>query len=254
MKQGLGLSMAFRTLTRFPFPQGGEEKQNRSLFWFPLVGLVLGCFSVGIALLPLPDLVCSTLIVIASAYITRGFHLDGLCDVADGFGGGWTKEATLRIMRDSSIGAFGLITLVCTLLFQVVVIASLLKNLTLLLFVPALGRTMTVLAACFLPYAREGEGTASRLVRESKKRHILGPAAQIALFLGLLWIWERPSFFAASLATLFAVGGSLALMRMSYRRIGGITGDVLGAIEVLAESFAYFGVLLLFSIQGYLSL
>lgn len=245
-----GLPGAFRTLTRFPFPGKGCTKESSILFWFPFVGLVLGAFSLGISLLPLSAFVRSSLIIACSAYLTRAFHLDGLCDVADGFGGGWTKEATLRIMRDSSVGAFALITLVSTLLFQVFAIAEVLQFLPLLLFVPALGRTMVVIATCLSSYARQGEGTASALVRQSSIRHMVGPVLQMALFLALLFYWESPSFLPACSASLFALVMTGFLMRMSWKRLGGVTGDVLGAIEILSESSAYLGVLILLGFKG----
>lgn len=245
-----GLPGAFRTLTRFPFPGKECTKESNTLFWFPFVGLVLGLFSLGIALLPISSFVRSALIIVLSAYLTRGFHLDGLCDVADGFGGGWTKEATLRIMRDSSVGAFALITLVCTLLIQVFVIAELLQFLPLLVFVPLLGRTMVVIATSLSSYARQGEGTASALVRQSSTRHMVGPLIQLAIFLTLLFFLESPSFLPACSASLFALLMTGSLMRMSKKRIGGVTGDVLGAIEILSESSAYLGALILLAFTG----
>jgi len=192
----------------------------------------------------------SSLIIATMAYLTRGFHLDGLCDVADGFGGGWTKEATLRIMRDSCVGAFALITLVCTLLVQVFVIAELLEYLPLLLFVPALGRTMVVMATSISSYAREGEGTASELVQQSSAKHMAGPIVQIGIFLTVLFFLESPSFWPACSASCFALLMTVFLLRMSKRRIGGVTGDVLGAIEILSESSAYLGALILLALKG----
>lgn len=245
-----GFSGAFRTLTRFPVPGKETARESRTLFWFPLVGSVLGAFSALLALLPVPSLVRSSLIIACSAYLTRGFHLDGLCDVADGFGGGWTKEATLRIMRDSSVGAFALITLVCTLLVQVFVIAELLAYLPLLVFVPALARTMVVVATGLSSYAREGEGTASSLVSQSGAGHIVGPVVQLILFLALLFLLESPSFAPACSASLFALVMTGFLLHKSKRRIGGVTGDVLGAIEVLSESAAYLGALMLLTFTG----
>ncbi len=247
---GSGFAGAFRTLTRFPIPGKECTSEESTLFWFPCVGAVLGLFSLGIALLPISSFVRSSLIVATMAYLTRGFHLDGLCDVADGFGGGWTKEETLRIMRDSSVGAFALITLVCTLLIQVVVIAELLEFLPLLVFVPALGRTMVVVATSLSSYAREGEGTASLLVRESGARHMVGPILQLAIFLALLSFLESPSFLPACSASLFALAVTGLAMRISRRRIGGVTGDVLGAVEILSESSAYLGALILLAFKG----
>ncbi|HKL57320.1 MAG TPA: adenosylcobinamide-GDP ribazoletransferase [Sphaerochaeta sp.] len=245
-----GFAGAFRLLTRFPIPEGKVSKKSSTLFWFPLVGLVLGLFSYAIALLPISSFVRAAAIIAMGAYLTRGFHLDGLCDVADGFGGGWTKEATLRIMRDSSVGAFALITLVCTLLVQVFSLAEILVHLPLLLFVPALGRTMVVIATSLSSYAREGEGTASDLVRQSSKRHMVGPGIQMACFLTLLFVLARPSFAPACAASLFALLMTGFVLRMSYRRLGGVTGDVLGSIEVLSESAAYLGALILLGLTG----
>ena len=249
MREG-GFGGAFRTLTRFPLPGRECTRESRTLFWFPFVGVVLGLFSLGIALLPLSPFVRSSVIIATMAYLTRGFHLDGLCDFADGFGGGWTKEATLRIMRDSGVGAFAVITLVCTLLLQVFAIAELLAFLPLLLFVPALGRTMVVIAASLCSYAREGEGTASKLVCQSSARHMVGPLVQIVLFIASLFLFGSPSFLPACSAVLFALVMTGFLVRMSIRRLGGVTGDVLGAIEILSESSAYFGALILVAIKG----
>lgn len=239
-----GFTGAFRTLTRFSVPGRTGQHQNRTLFWFPFVGLVLGFFSCLIALLPISPFVRSSLMVAAMAYLTRGFHLDGLCDVADGFGGGWTKEQTLRIMRDSHVGAFALIALVCTLLIQVFSLAELVDYLPILLFVPALGRTMVAMATSLSSYAREGEGTASSLVRESGPRHMVAPILQMCIFLVVLYVAESPSLLPACSATLFALVMTLLVMRMSHRRLGGVTGDVLGAIEVLSETSAYLGALI----------
>ncbi len=249
MRKG-GFGGAFRTLTRFPFPGRECTKESSILFWFPFVGLVLGFFSLGIALLPISPFVRSSLIITTMAYLTRGFHLDGLCDVADGFGGGWTKDATLRIMRDSSVGAFALITLVCTLLFQVFAIAELLEFIPILLFVPALGRTMVVIAASVSPYARKGEGTASNLVRQSSPSHMVGPLLQILMGIAALFFFDSPSFLPACAASLFALIMTGFLLHMSIKRIGGVTGDVLGAIEILSESSAYLGVLILLAFTG----
>ncbi len=245
-----GFTGAFRLLTRFSLPGKECTKESSTLFWFPCVGLVLGLFSVLIALLAVSPFVRSSLIIATGAYLTRGFHLDGLCDVADGFGGGWTKEDRLRIMRDSSVGAFALITVVATLLVQVFAIAELLTFLPLLLFVPALGRTMVVMASCLSAYAREGKGTASALVRQSSLRHMVGPLLQIGIFIVVLFFLDSPSFLPALSASLFALVMTLFVLRMSKKAIGGVTGDVLGAIDVLSESSAYLGALILLAYKG----
>lgn len=241
-----GLSLAFRTLTRFPFPGKGEDKPEKSLFWFPLVGAVLGLCSYGIALLPLSDAVRSALIVAAGAYLTRGFHLDGLADFADGLGGGYTPERTLAIMRDSHSGAFAVITIVVVLLLQYSCLIELVRTLPpALILAPAVGRLMQVIAASFLPYAREGEGTASLLVRRSGKKHSIMPSLQVlAAFVLLYFFFDETFALKAFISLGCALVMDLVVMQVAKKRLGGVTGDVLGAIEVLCESASLLGFLL----------
>ncbi len=240
-----GLWGAFRTLTRFPLPHRAMEREERTLFWFPFVGAFLGLFSVGISFLPLPASVLSALIIATSAYLTRGFHLDGLCDFADGLGGGWTKERALAIMKDSQSGAFALITLCCVLLIQYAALQHLVHLRLALILVPAFGRLMQVLAASVMHYARSGEGTAANLVRSAKKRHALVAGVQLLLFsVALFFLASRTFFFSSLVSVLSALLVALVVMGMAHKRLGGVTGDVLGAIEVLAESAAMVGFLL----------
>ena len=236
---------AFRTLTRFPLPHQEMEREERTLFWFPFVGAFLGLFSVGISFLPLPPSVLSALMIATSAYLTRGFHLDGLCDFADGLGGGWTKERALAIMKDSHSGAFALITLCCTLLIQYAALQHLVQLRLALVLVPVLGRLMQVLAASCMTYARSGEGTAAVLVRSAKKRHALVAGVQILLLFVALFFLVPKSLFISSLASVCAaLVVALVVMRIAHKRLGGVTGDVLGAIEVLAETAAMVGFLI----------
>jgi len=240
-----GLLGAFKTLTRFPLPPRAMEREERTLFWFPFVGAFLGLFSVGISFLPLPPSVLSALMIATSAYLTRGFHLDGLCDLADGLGGGWTKERALAIMKDSHSGAFALITLCCTLLIQYAALQHLVQLRLALVLVPVLGRLMQVLGAACMTYARSGEGTASNLVRSAKKRHALAAGMQLLLlFVALSFLVPMTFVYAFLASALSAVLVTLVVMRIAHKRLGGVTGDVLGAIEVLSESAAMVGFLL----------
>jgi adenosylcobinamide-GDP ribazoletransferase len=235
------LVSALRTLTRFSVPGSDSKTQSSMLFYFPVVGALLGLFSVAIALFPLPSMLASSLVVAVQAYSTRGFHLDGLCDMADGFGGGYDKERTLAIMKDSHLGAFAAIALVCTLLVQVASMSSILNLLPILLFAPMLGRFMQVMACTTCTYARKEGGTAGILVNESKKRHALAPALQILLFLVVLAYLDSPSFYPAVGSLFLASAMFLFVRHLSVRRLAGVTGDVLGAIEVLCETAAYVG-------------
>ncbi len=156
-------------------------------------------------------------------------------DTADGFGGGWTPGRRLEIMKDSHVGSFGVLALAVVLLVQFSTLAEVLRGrfwFPILVAVPAISRTMQVLACVLLPYARK-EGTAGRLVREAKVRHLLFVFALDALF---LYLFRSYRFLAwAFFATL---AFSLLLCLVSWRRIRGVTGDVLGAVEVLSATCA----------------
>ncbi|NCC66248.1 MAG: adenosylcobinamide-GDP ribazoletransferase [Spirochaetia bacterium] len=238
------LGFAFQTLTRFPFPSKAIDHEERILFWFPFVGACIGGLSILISFLPLPIAVRAALIIGFGAYATRAFHLDGLCDFADALGGGWTKQRALEIMKDSHTGAFALVALSTVLLIQYSSLQSLVEIPLALVVIPVYGRYMQVIAACCSSYAREGEGTASRLVRGATKKHLVLPSLQILVVLVLLFR-VIPAYAPASLWSFFAgLSMTVVLLYISNKRLGGVTGDVLGAIEVLSETSAMIGFLL----------
>src|SRR5512145_1363019 len=116
-----GLVTALRTLTILPVPGSDASDMSRALPWFPLVGCLLGFLLWGLAwgfgfMAVFWPGGTALVVVAASAILTRGLHLDGLADWADGFGGGRDKERTLAIMKDSHVGAFGVIALIIVLI------------------------------------------------------------------------------------------------------------------------------------------
>lgn len=230
------LGGAFRTLTRFPFPSKAIEREERTLFWFPFVGAFLGGCLILISFLPLAAAVRAALVIGFAAYATRAFHLDGLCDFADALGGGWTKQRALEIMKDSHTGAFALVALSVVFLIQYSCLQSLIEMPLSLVLVPVYGRYMQVIAACCSSYAREGEGTASRLVRSATKKHMALPSLQILIVLTLLFWFSCEQAVAALAALVAGLIMTFVVLRISNKRLGGVTGDVLGAIEVLSET------------------
>lgn len=239
------LAYAIRTLTRLAVGSGALEKEEQSLFWFPLVGALYGAAAVLIALLPLPEAVIAALIIASWAYLNRAFHLDGLADLADGLGGGWNAERSLTIMRDSHIGAFGTIALIIALLMQYAALSSLTSDPLALLIAPLFGRAMIVVAAGLLPYAREGEGSASKLVRGAKIHHVIVVGVQLLLIALLCWfIVGLPGMQRVALSLAFAIVFTGLVLRVAKKRLGGVTGDVLGAVAVIAESAALVGFLI----------
>ena len=121
---------ALMFFTRIPCPKWvdhSEEYLNKSSKYFPLIGWIVGGISALFYclcsyILPFP--IAILLSMLASIWATGAFHEDGLADVCDGFGGGWTKEKILLIMKDSRVGAFGVIGLVMVLLIKYVSLIS----------------------------------------------------------------------------------------------------------------------------------
>lgn len=237
--KGIGLASAFRTLTIVPFPGNESESPATGLYWFVPVGLLLGLVCMGVAMLLSPvmsPLLSGALVVASLVWLTRAFHLDGLADTADGFGGGWTKDRTLEIMKDSHTGAFGVVAVATVLVVKVAACATLCDygEYVSILFIPVLSRFLVAVQTVANPYARSGGGTAARLVAESRVRHALAAVAEVALLMFLFGIHHSIGNVLAALAA-----GSLvtfAIAGISRRRIGGITGDVLGATAELSET------------------
>ncbi len=243
-----GLVGAFRTLTLLPVP-GPESRPGASgVVWFPLVGAVLGIagWTLAAGLLrpgtsarePLGFLLVGALVVVLWAWLTRGLHLDGLADLADGLGGGWTRERVLEIMKDSHVGSFGVLALAGTMILKSAAAGALCASGGLLWVgvAPILGRWAMVAQACLHPYARPGGGTAADLVRQAGPAHLLKASAlTLVLSAGMILpgTWPRLAGVLGGAILVTALTGLMA-----RRRIGGVTGDVLGATCELAETSA----------------
>ncbi|NCB01137.1 MAG: adenosylcobinamide-GDP ribazoletransferase [Spirochaetia bacterium] len=237
LKDGIGLATAFRTLTTFKV-WGRESKSFvTSLYWFVVVGIVLGVLNYVIIILLSPylsPLLISSLAVTFTVWATRAFHLDGVADMADGFGGGWTKERVLEIMRDSHIGAFGAISIALLLIVKVAAISSLIEksNQFSIIIIFSISRFLLVFLAHISPYARK-EGTAHHIVGEAKVRHVAVAFIQLLL---LAFFFYRGELLKVLL--LFGSGliTSLYILYRGKKRIGGITGDMLGTTLELSEA------------------
>ena len=228
-----GLVLAARYLTIVPLPgrpTHGVDALGRAAGWFPVVGLGLGLVLVGVERVTsvlFPSLLAALLTVTVWKVLTGGLHLDGLADCLDGLVGK-DAEHRLSIMRDSRIGAFGAVGLILFLLLEIAAVAELPSGLRwrALLVLPALARaTAPLLARCFPPAKVEGHGAAFR----SGLRAGAVPVA-LALALALVWVGLGVAGLlgaGTALVAAFALTGFMAV------RLGGVTGDVLGAaIEV----------------------
>ncbi len=233
-------------LTRLAIPQRPGSRAvplSHTVRGFPLAGAVIGALS-GLVLmsalsLGLSALVAASLAVLAAAAVTGGLHEDGLADVADGFGGGSSLQHKLDIMRDSRIGAFGVLALIFAVLLKVATLASLASALgsiwqgpAILIATGAVSRSVMAHMMHSVPAARS-DGRAAEAGKPSRHSiyQTLGAAAAIGV--PVLWLSCGPA--AALMAILTAVGAYVTVKRITIRQIGGQTGDVLGASQLLAE-------------------
>jgi len=241
-----GFLIAIQFLTRLPVPRslvGTEGEIGQAVAFFPLVGIVVGG---GGALLYavlsrfLPATTCVLLVLIYSALITNAFHEDGLADSLDGFGGGWNKDETLNIMRDSRIGTFGALGLIFLVLAKYNLLSMLdSQQMWRWLIVAHTASRWTVVPLClWLPYARE-QGQGGLVARRVSRRAVLIATLTLAVVL-LLLPWPVAFVALAITAAVVIISGSY------YRyRLNGITGDCLGATNQLVEVALYFtGVIL----------
>ena len=235
---GSGFITALRTLTLLPVRGPDAKRFADALPWFPLVGALVGLGVLVPALLVAhlaggSAMVAAAVGLACSVILTRGLHLDGLADWADGFFGAYDHERALEIMKDSHTGAFGVVALVVVLLAKFAALSTLIAaGAWPWIVVPHIvARTMQVQLATALPYARS-EGTARRFVEGADRTH-----RNRALALGLALVMLAT--IAGLAAVLFVAGGLLlatAFGGWCRRRVGGITGDLLGAGNELVET------------------
>ena len=238
------IAAATSILTRLPIAarvQIDEDDVARSLAWLPLVGVGIGgLLALAGRLLEgrLDVWPAAALIVAFWALATGAIHLDGLADSADGLGGR-DREQRLAIMRDSHIGSYGAIALVLLLVLKVGLVAGVLArgHHLWLLAIPAIARAGSAALSVALPYARD-EGTGAALVRGGHRSERLAVALATAVVAALACARLRGVLALAAAALVV-----LAVGRIAQRRIGGVTGDVLGAAIELAECAALVGLL-----------
>ncbi|MBZ9577981.1 adenosylcobinamide-GDP ribazoletransferase [Patescibacteria group bacterium] len=232
MKQFL-IALQFLTILPIKIKSGVKRKDfGAALIYFPIVGAFIGLLLVLILLIfsSLPHLVTVVLLLIGLIVITGGVHLDGFADTCDGFYGAKPKEKILEIMRDSRVGVMGVIGIVTLLLLKFSLIASLPQNILwrALITMVVFARWSQVLACFTSNYARK-EGKAEYFIEyNSKKEFFLGGLLTMALFL-LLMELKGIILLALSLLPI------CLFITYVKKRIGGMTGDTIGATSEVAE-------------------
>ena len=230
-----GLIVAARYLTIAPLPgrvDASAEALGRSAAWFPVVGLGIGVAVAAVEQVSarlFPPLLAALLTVTAWKLLTGGLHLDGLADCLDGLAGR-DPQHRLAIMRDSRIGAFGAIGLILFLFLEIVAVAEMAGSLRwrAVVVAPAVARAVPVLLARLFPPARsEGHGAG---FQAGVSPAAVPVALAVALGAALACLGAMGAVALAA-AALVAVG----VARLLAGRLGGVSGDVLGAAVEVSE-------------------
>ncbi len=246
---------ALQFFTRLPVPAwvGHTPQQlNQAARYFPLVGVIVGALSAAVLWLAaqvLPLSLAVGLSMVASILVTGAFHEDGLADFTDGLGGAYTREKALIIMKDSRVGAYGAIVLVMVLLLKYQALLALFRAHSLWFAAATLiaGHSFSRLLAASLMltqrYIRDDDSARAKPAAQQ-----ISPASfAVALLTGLITLGI---LFAAGahLTALLSAVITAALMRAHLarrlqKRLGGYTGDCLGAVQQLTELAFYLGLL-----------
>jgi adenosylcobinamide-GDP ribazoletransferase len=222
-------ALAFLT----PFP-GARIPTSRALRWFPLVGLVLGIALGGLwwataKVWPLP--VAAFIVVLADLGLTGMLHLDGLADTADGLLPHLSRDRRLEVMREPTVGAFGVGAVVIILLGRFAVFATLRPAPLLVAALWCASRTAMAAVVDRMPYVRRESGLASAFM--GAPLPLLAVGIVVVATAALAAAWAVPAGPVAVASCLVGFGGIVAWARW---RIGGFTGDVLGAAGMVGET------------------
>lgn len=233
-----GLILAFQFLTRIPTPQVrnfDDHSLSRSSVWFPVVGLVIGALVAWpLYVVDSRPLVAGWLSLLLWVAVTGALHLDGLGDVADAFGAAHRDpERFLEVLKDPHMGVFGVVSVLLQLITKLVLLVSLVGSdyVWAVLLIPAWTRWLTLVLSRYAPPIQPG--LADRFAWQIRTPTIM----LWALALGAASIWLAP-------ALLLAIPLSGLVTVYWRRRIGGISGDCLGASIEVCESLLL-GVLLI---------
>jgi adenosylcobinamide-GDP ribazoletransferase len=221
-----------------------DSALSRATRYFPLVGIVVGALAAAVffgAQLLLPVGVAVVLSMATSIWVTGAFHEDGLADTCDGLGGGWSKQDILRIMKDSRLGTYGVIGILLALLLKYNLLLSLPTHIVPLALITAhaVSRLVPVFVIARLEYVRPDDDSKARPVAYG-----IGPLQVIiAAIFGLLPLLLLDPVLWGALLAVGLIG--IWFTRLCHRRLGGYTGDTLGALQQLCELAFYLGVLVL---------
>jgi adenosylcobinamide-GDP ribazoletransferase len=242
--------IALQFFTRLPIPRWvGFEADwlHQSSRYFPAVGVVVGFVAAAVyalAHLVWPPVVAVMLSMVAGIYLTGAFHEDGFADTCDGLGGGVTKQRVLEIMTDSRIGAYGAIGIGMMLALKCATLSGLpaKEAIASLLLAHPLSRLTATVLIWKLDYVKQ-EGKSKPLAQRMSNIDFAFAAATVLAVLMVVVSTGLVSWRALVIGMAAAAVAAWWLARKCVRRLGGYTGDCLGAIQQLSEVAFYLGVL-----------
>ena len=244
-----GLVIAVRFLTILPVPERWSvaqrestgNDQNRSILYYPLVGLIIGFVLLGVCLLTnlFSPILQAVVVITVWVIITGALHLDGLADSADAWlGGHGDRERTLTILQDTSVGVAAVVALILALLLKVFVLAELERfKYHAIIIAPVIGRSMVLILFVTTRYVRE-QGIASSLTESIPRQ----PVNLVLLTVAIIVI--AILHVNALLMLFFVTAGFVGLRYLMVRRLGGTTGDTAGALIEFSEIMVLMGLLL----------
>lgn len=231
----MGFYIALVFLTRIPLPQLelDKEKITASVPFFPLAGAVIGIVMWGVftwGQFLLPPSVLAAVLAAADIAVTGGMHMDAVADTMDGLFCYGDRDKRLSVMRDSRIGAYGVIGIVLLILFKYALFHAMLDiNIPQgMLVYPILGRWVMTYSMEFLPYARK-EGLGKDFTSSQSPYKFM---LSTAITLLLTWVFSKTQGLIAAAA---AMAGGILLTGHFMRQFGGMTGDTYGAVNMAAE-------------------
>lgn len=238
------LVLAVQFLTRVPLPTGdlwSPQRMAASLRYYPLIGIAIGLLCAGLywaAQFVFPPIVAVLLSVVLGWLLTGGLHEDGLADTFDGIGGGGTRERALEIMRDSRLGTWGTLALLAAVSLKVAALTDLSAPHAVMAMVAGhgLSRLSCVLVVASSRYARvEGAATPITGVADPASACANVIVACLTGVLIVAVVWSLSGWLPAAAAIAGAAVGHLAMRAVFERRLGGYTGDTLGAVQQASD-------------------
>lgn len=239
-----GIVSLFKFTTRLPLGAKDDmdwDELGKSMKFFPLVGIILGLIMGSLVkLLSIyinSSLLIAALIVMVYVILTGGIHLDGLSDTFDGIFSYRSKQRMLEIMKDSRVGANGVIALVMYFILSIVLLAELetleIPMSAIILIYPVVGRMSSVLNCAVSEYARSG-GMAKTFVEKTSYKDFL-----LSFAITSLYVYGVMQYFMLPISIIFVVPIAAILSyyfaKVMKRKIGGVTGDTLGAVLELTQ-------------------